>query len=75
MCHLETSWDLNLDEAIKSKIIDRLKEIEADDLITLTPDKVKVKEEGRMFLRNICMAFDLKLLENEPETRVFSMTI
>ena len=34
-----------------------------------------VKEEGRMYVRNICMAFDLRLIENEPNTRVFSMTI
>ena len=34
-----------------------------------------VKEEGRMFVRNICMAFDLRLIENKPDTRVFSMTI
>ncbi|WP_298370806.1 oxygen-independent coproporphyrinogen III oxidase [uncultured Lutibacter sp.] len=75
MCNLETEWKIGLDKKVKSEIIDRLQEIIDDNLITVTEDKVTVKEEGRMFVRNICMAFDLRLLENKPETRVFSMTI
>ena len=46
-----------------------------DGLIEVSSDKIVVKEEGRMFIRNICMAFDLRLINNMPETRVFSMTI
>ena len=47
----------------------------ADQLIEVTDTQVIVKEEGRMYVRNICMAFDLKLIENKPNTRLFSMTI
>ena len=75
MCHLETTWTLDLDENLKADIIERLQEMQSDELITIDNDKVVVHEKGRMFLRNICMAFDIKLIENKPETRVFSMTI
>jgi oxygen-independent coproporphyrinogen-3 oxidase len=75
MCHLETTWTLGLDENLKADIIERLQEMQSDELITIDNEKVIVHEKGRMFLRNICMAFDIKLIENKPETRVFSMTI
>jgi len=75
MCNLETEFKEGLSAQTKKEIIDRLSEILADDLITISEDKIVVKESGRMFVRNICMAFDLRLIENKPETRIFSMTI
>ena len=75
MCNLETSWNDSLDSLIKEEIIFRLREIEDDDLIEISEDKLVVKEKGRMFVRNICMAFDLRLIDKKPETRIFSMTI
>ena len=75
MCNLETEWNLDLDQKTKDEILDRLSEIFDDGLITRQGNMLKVHESGRMFVRNICMAFDLRLLENKPETRVFSMTI
>ena len=75
MCNLETEWSLGLPLLIKKEIIGRLQEMVADQLIEITDNKVIVKEEGRMYIRNICMAFDLKLIENKPNTRLFSMTI
>ena len=75
MCNLETEWSLGLPLLIKKEIIGRLQEMVADQLIEITDNKLIVKEEGRMFVRNICMAFDLRLIENKPDTRIFSMTI
>ena len=75
MCHLETSWDVGLDDQTKREIRERLSEIEQDGLISFEGDTLRVKEAGRMFVRNICMAFDLRLIQNKPETRIFSMTI
>ena len=75
MCNLETEWKIGLNAEVKNNIITRLKPLIDDGLVEVSEDKVKVKEEGRMFVRNICMAFDLRLIENKPETRVFSMTI
>ncbi len=75
MSNLETEWKMGLDEQLKSDIIIRLSEIIDDGLIELSENKITVNEEGRMFVRNICMAFDLRLIENKPDTRIFSMTI
>ncbi len=75
MCNLETTWNDGLSQEIKEEIIDRLQEMIADNLLEVSDAKIVVKEEGRMFVRNICMAFDLRLINNKPETRIFSMTI
>lgn len=76
MCRLETSWE---DDKLKLEemplIMKRLEEMQADGLLNTSDNKLVVKEEGRMFIRNVCMAFDLRLLDARPETRVFSMTI
>lgn len=74
MCNLKTNFKElpieNLDD-IKT----RLAEMERDGLIKFTDDELIVTEAGRIFIRNICMAFDLRMLRNKPETRIFSMTI
>lgn len=76
MCHLKTSWqNPNMQMDALPDIISRLKEMEADQLLTINDNGLVVQEKGRMFIRNICMAFDLKLHENKPETKLFSMTI
>jgi oxygen-independent coproporphyrinogen-3 oxidase len=75
MCNLETTWNVGLNNNQKEGIIERLQEIISDNLIDITDEKIIVKEEGRKFVRNICMAFDLRLVENKPDTRIFSMTI
>jgi oxygen-independent coproporphyrinogen-3 oxidase len=75
MCNLETEWNEGLPTHVKNEIIERLQEMKEDGLLEFTDTKLIVKEEGRMYVRNICMAFDLRLLENKPDTRIFSMTI
>ena len=76
MCNLETSWendDMKLDAM--PEILQRLEEMKEDELIELYENKLVVKESSRMFVRNVCMAFDLRLAENQPEGKIFSMTI
>lgn len=75
MCHLETEWNHGLTEEQKNAILDRLQELFDDDILETSGNKLIVKEKGRMFVRNVCMAFDLRLIENKPQTRIFSMTI
>ncbi|MEJ2112172.1 MAG: oxygen-independent coproporphyrinogen III oxidase [Flavobacteriaceae bacterium] len=75
MCNLETYWNEGLNTKTKAEILERLQEIKDDDLIKVFEDKLVIKEKGRMFVRNICMAFDLRLINKKPETRIFSMTI
>lgn len=73
MCNLQTSWP-QADIDFKS-ILDRLAEPLNDDLIELTDKGIKITEKGKPFVRNICMAFDLRLWRQQPETRLFSLTI
>ncbi|MGB5314990.1 MAG: oxygen-independent coproporphyrinogen III oxidase [Robiginitalea sp.] len=75
MCRFETRWDQGLSADLVNEITKRLKEPEADGLVILNPDTVQVTESGRVFIRNICMAFDLHLHNKVPETRLFSMTV
>ncbi|MFT5820704.1 MAG: oxygen-independent coproporphyrinogen-3 oxidase [Crocinitomix sp.] len=76
MCHFETDWTL---ERLKfpelDACIERLREMEKDGLVLFTENGIRLPEEARPFVRNVCMAFDLRLLRNKPSTRVFSMTI
>ena len=76
MCNLETSWK-NPEMQLQAlpEILSHLNEMEDDGILVIFDDHLIVKEEGRMFIRNICMAFDLKLHESKPETKLFSMTI
>jgi len=76
MCHFETSWK---DDRLKfpelNECIERLQEMQKDGLVEFTENGIKVPEKARPFVRNICMAFDLRLIRNKPTTRIFSMTI
>lgn len=73
MCRFETSWN-KAEEQCKElyDAINKLRELENDDLIELTPFRLIVKEKGRPFLRNICMAFDAKLWNKIPLSQLFS---
>ncbi len=76
MCHFKTSWkdkELYFNELPDALI--RLKEMEADGLITIEDKTISVTAKGHPFVRNICMAFDLRLQKDKPETQLFSMTI
>lgn len=76
MCHFKTSW---ADEELKFKelpqTLERLKELENDGLVFITDTEMNVPKEARAFVRNICMAFDIRLVEKKPDTQLFSMTI
>lgn len=76
MCHLRTSWkEEHLQFEQLPEVLAKLKEMEQDELIQIKENELIVLEAGRMFVRNVCMAFDLRLNRLKPETRVFSMTI
>jgi len=76
MCHFETDWsEERLQFTELPDCIQLLKEMEADGLIEMTETGLCLPEKARPFVRNVCMAFDLRLLRNKPTTRVFSMTI
>jgi oxygen-independent coproporphyrinogen-3 oxidase len=76
MTRMLTSWDSNqLKVEYLQGIRERLSELEGDGLVELQGDSCRISEEGRPFLRNICMAFDARLIRNAPKTELFSRTI
>lgn len=75
MCQLETSWDVQNFVPELENSIEQLKEMEADGLVEITENQIKITEKGRPFTRNVAMTFDLRMLRNKPETRIFSMTV
>lgn len=76
MCHFETSWsskELYFEEI--PDVLVKLKELEADHLIEINSKQITIFENGRPFVRNVCMAFDLLLHKQQPKTQLFSMTV
>jgi oxygen-independent coproporphyrinogen-3 oxidase len=64
MCHfhlkkadVEEKFGIDFDRRFASAL-ERLKPMEADRLVTLTPEAVHVRPEGRLLIRNIAMVFD-----------------
>lgn len=76
MCQFETSWKNKEDyfNEIPDVLI-QLKEMENDGLLVVNNYGITVTEKGKPYVRNICMAFDLRLKRKAPETALFSMTI
>jgi len=76
MCDFRTSWNsthLYFDEL--PDVLIKLKEMEHDGFLEIGKNTIKVLPEGRPFVRNICMAFDVLLQRKQPETQLFSMTV
>ena len=76
MCKFHTSWNSEATyfDAIP-EIIMQLKEFEQDGLLEFIFDGIQVTEKGKAFVRNICMAFDMRLQRKAPERQLFSMTV
>lgn len=76
MCSFTTSWaedEMQLPEI--NDVLIQLQEMQQDGLIKIENQSVTILEKGQPFVRNICMAFDLRLKRKMPENRIFSMTI
>lgn len=76
MCKFETSWhnENEQTQAVYDAII-LLREMQEDGLVICSPFRLKVTKKGKEFIRNICMAFDARLLRNIPQTQIFSKII
>ncbi len=75
MCQLETTFTDKNTFAELPEALEKLKEMQEDGLVELADDFVKITEKGRVFTRNVAMAFDLRMMRKMPETRLFSMTV
>ncbi len=60
---------------LNEQIIDELSELLADGLVSITGDLIQCTAIGRSFLRNICMAFDQRLLRSKTQNQLFSQAI
>lgn len=76
MCKLKTSWytTRSFFEELPDVLIS-LQEMQKDGLIEIDSNYLRVKEKGRPFVRNVCMAFDQRLQRSKPDTQLFSMTV
>lgn len=76
MCSFTTSWESgDIQFAEIDEVLKQLEEMQQDQLIKIEDSSVTILEKGKPFVRNICMAFDLRLKRRMPENRIFSMTI
>lgn len=69
MCKHHTDLDTHYIDAK-----DKFSELIKDELVTVSNDKLQITEQGKLFLRNICLAYDKRYWEKVPEGNVFSTT-
>ena len=74
MCHFESDWKSG-EESLRKEVSRRLEEMINDQLVEVNEEVIRITEAGKPFVRNVCMAFDLRMLRNKPSTQLFSMTI
>lgn len=76
MCRFETSW--NDDAVLYSGFgegLKRLEALEADGLVEVRKNKLKVTEQGKAFLRNICSCFDEHYCNTLKKKETFSTSV
>jgi len=73
MCQFTTS--LSHPDFDYQPILDRLDPLVQDNLLEIKNDQLEVSTLGQIFIRNICMCFDLELHRKETTKDVFSKTI
>ena len=76
MCQFTTSWESTaMQFEGLNEVLARLAELQNDGLLHIGNHSITVPDEGKPFIRNICMAFDLRLQRKMPNTKIFSMTV
>jgi oxygen-independent coproporphyrinogen-3 oxidase len=74
MCQYNTNWEgLTFDDQIIIK--NKLTELKKDGLVQWSDQHIIVTETGKPFVRNICMAFDLRLQRSVINQNMFSSTV
>jgi oxygen-independent coproporphyrinogen-3 oxidase len=74
MCAGTTSWN-DSSEVCDALFegLERVQELVKDGLVEVTTNSLTVTRSGKRFLRNICMALDVRLYANQPTMQLFSM--
>jgi len=70
---VEEKFEINFKEYFKWGL-NNLKEFEADELIVMNNDGLKVKDMGRLLIRNIAMNFD-GYIERKEDKAKYSRTV
>lgn len=71
MCQGHTSFVNDMQPAL----IERLQPMINDKLVAIGNREVKLLPLGKSFLRNVCMAFDERLWQQQPQSQLFSAAI
>ncbi|MEQ1602965.1 MAG: oxygen-independent coproporphyrinogen III oxidase [Methylophilaceae bacterium] len=81
MCDLELdkasfgkTWNIDFDSYF-ADALEQLQDMQADGLVELAADKVRVTDTGRIFLRNIAMVFDSYLHQQADDKPRYSRTV
>jgi len=75
MCRHESDFSRTAaDATLLADCMPRLEPLLEDGLIHINDAKVCVSDQGRLFLRNICLAFDKRYWARQPQTNLFSTT-
>jgi oxygen-independent coproporphyrinogen-3 oxidase len=82
LCHtvipkheVESEFSIAFDEYFAPEL-ERLKEASDEGLVILGPGEIRVTPLGRIFIRNVAMAFDRYLQEQQMDQRpLFSKTL
>lgn len=76
MCKFETSWAEKETQIENIEVhLSQLEELIKDGLVIIKENSLEIPEHARPFVRNICMAFDKKLVEETGNKKIFSQTI
>lgn len=71
-----TRGEVELEEGEQvDKVSTILKEMVADQLVTIEGHTLKLTKKGKPFLRNACVALDERLLEKKPNSEIFSSSM
>jgi oxygen-independent coproporphyrinogen-3 oxidase len=73
MCNGNTEWSAEEISPELAAGIVRLEALEDDGLVMLSDESLQVTSIGKRFLRNICMAFDIRLWDRKSSEQIFSM--
>ncbi len=71
---VERRFGIDFDDYFR-RSLESLHEVREAGFVEVDADGLRVKEEGRLFVRNVCMAFDAYLEAKSAEKPVFSRTV
>lgn len=73
---LMTAFNLSIEDDVQLEDTKAfLAELVEDELIRFEGNTLHIPEAGKPFLRNVCMAFDQRMREKAPDSKIFSQAM